>query len=96
MAFQVYLVTCREDRGIEGIKEVVRHLRGLGALVLLAIKQHAVIAGFDDSLLGSVRGHQTVTFVGGVTLDPRGSLTRELQEAFTEHLTRQLGAPGNT
>jgi hypothetical protein len=96
MAFQVYLVVCRDGRSVEGVKEVVAYLRELGALVLLATKQHAVVAGFDDSRLEFVRRHHGVSFVGGVTLDPRGLAAGELQVAFREHLTRQLAAPGNT
>jgi hypothetical protein len=95
MAFQVYLVVCREECGIDGVKEVVGALRAIGALVLLATKQLTIVAGFDESHLPRVRILHNVTFVGGVTLDPRGVAVRELESAFTEHLTRQLGAPGD-
>lgn len=90
MAFQTYLVCCQSgcDTGI--IKSVAVYIRRLNGLVLMATRQGAIVAGFDDSLVELVRRYRGVAFVGGVTLDPRGNATWELHRVFAEHLALQV------
>lgn len=90
MAFQTYLVRCQSGSDIALIKSVAVYIRSLNGLILMATRQGAIVAGFDDSLVERVKKYQGVAFVGGVTLDPHGAASQELHRVFAEHLALQI------
>ena len=89
MSFQAYLVNCSGGQ-IELLKSVAIQIRALDGLILMATRQGTIIAAFDDSQVERVRRVSGVTFVGGVTLDPRGEAARELSQVFAAHLAHQV------
>jgi len=92
MAMQTYIVMAMQP-DTELIKDVARALVAMNAYVLMATRQGAIIAAFDDSLVERVRASRGVRFVGGVTLQPHGEASRELHRVFSEHMRAQVGRP---
>lgn len=90
MAMQAYLVHCTEGT-VGTLKSIATQIRSLNGLILMATRQGVLIAAFDDAQVERVRKIGGVTFVGGVTLDPRGQAARELNAVFATHIARQLG-----
>lgn len=97
MAFQPYLVRADRSCVVLDIHRIVRELRALGGLILVATRSGGIICAFDDSKLSAVKKLRGVTLVGGVTLNLQGQTGRELRLLFAEHLRRQgvpVGAAG--
>jgi hypothetical protein len=96
MAFETYLVRCQPQCDVEMIKSVAVYIRSLNGLILMATRQGAIVAAFDDSLRDLVKKYRGVEFIGGVTLDPRGAAAQELHRIFVEHLGLQAGPQRET
>ena len=94
MPLQTYLIVCRSAADIEAMKSIAQHVRGEGGLILMATRQGTLVVAFDDARLPAVKRHPLIEFVGGVTLDARGTAARELHRVFTEHLVLQVRGPG--
>ena len=92
MAMQTYIVVVRPAE-VEAIKEVARALVARSSLVLMATKQGAIVAAFDDAEVEAIRGLRGVSFVGGVTLQQHGEASRQLHRVFTEHMRVQAMRP---
>jgi hypothetical protein len=100
MAIQTYLVSCRPEGGVETIKDVAGYIRGLDGVILMAAREGAIIAAFDDALVDTVRTYQGVDQVSGIALDPRRATQAALQRVLRAHLALQgtgagtAGGPG--
>jgi hypothetical protein len=89
VGMQMYIVTFRGGFSQEASRDVQRHVRKLGGLILMVTPNGPVIA-IDDSHAAAIASHPQVAFLGGVTLNPRGRAAQDLQRIFATNLSKQL------
>ena len=70
-------------------RDVQRHVRALGGLILMVTRNGPVVA-IDDARIARLATHPKVAMVGPVTLNPRGWAADRLQRVFAENLSKQL------
>lgn len=89
MAMQMYIITFRGGFSQDASREVQRHVRRLGGLILMVTPNGPIVA-IDDSQAAAVSKHSSVAFMGAVTFNPRGRAAQELQRIFAENLSKQI------
>lgn len=89
MAIQMYFMVLKGEFSQDSSRDVQRHVRALGGLILMVTRNGPVVA-IDDAKTIRLATHPKVAMVGPVTLNPRGWAADRLQRVFAENLSKQL------
>jgi hypothetical protein len=92
MAVQLYLVQPVGERDEASRESIAECVAAIGGFILMATSYGSLIVAFDDDHLPTVKAHNQVEFVGGVTLDPNGPKTEALTRIFAENVALQLAS----
>jgi hypothetical protein len=95
MSMQMFMIALKGGYTDEASREVQQFIRRCGGLILMVTRTGPLVA-LENNQLPAVTKHPLVSFIGPVTLNPRGLAARELQCIFAENLSKQLIAPGDT
>jgi|SRR5579864_3140588 len=93
MGMQMYIVTLKDGFNPDSSREVQQLVRQKGGLILMVTRNGPFVA-LDDSAVASVAQHQSVGFIGPVTLNPRGFAAERIQQIMAENLSKQLAIKG--
>lgn len=89
MAMQMFIVALKGGFSQDASREVQRHVRAAGGLILMVTRSGPIIA-IDDRKMSAIAGHPSVKMVGAVTLNPHGIAADRIQRIFAENLSKQL------
>jgi hypothetical protein len=93
---QMYLISVRGELTQEASRDIQRHVRKFGGLILMVTRTGPIVA-LDDAVAPVVEQHPLIGFMGAVTLNPRGAAADRLQRIFAENLSKQfIIAPADT
>lgn len=92
MDVQMYIVAFKDEATGEAARAIEEQVRQCGGFILMATRSGPLVL-LPPAAVAVVAKHPRVGFVGGVTLDPSGFATQQLQRVFLENLTRQLQTP---
>jgi len=89
VAIQMYFVVLKGEFSQDSSRDVQRHVRALGGLILMVTRNGPIVA-IDDAKTTRLAAHSRVAMVGPVTLNQRGWAADRLQRVFAENLSKQL------
>ncbi len=88
MGLNMYIITFKGGFNQGASREIQRYVRQLGGFILMVTPNGPIVA-VDDGHAPAIGRHPMVEFVGGITFNPRGVASKELQRIFVENLSKQ-------
>jgi hypothetical protein len=86
---QMYIIALKGEYSEDTSREIQRHVRAHGGLIMMATRAGPIVA-LEDSDAKVVATHPLVAHMGPVTLNPRGFAADRLARVFAENLSRQI------
>jgi hypothetical protein len=89
MGTQMYIVVQQGEFTQDSSRELQRLVRQCGGFILMVTRTSTIVA-LEDQQAAVVAQHPFVSFIGPVTLNPRGIAADRLVQIFAENLSKQL------
>lgn len=86
---QMFMIALEGGYSDEKSRDVQRFVHEHGGFILMSTRTGPLIA-LPEEELPIVAKHPLVSFIGGVTLNPRGFAADRLARVFAENLSRQV------